>query len=84
MNQAMLNKTTEIYDKIYSRLMNTVTKQEAMDTWDMYSLDIKFLKLNNYLQYDILHSTYNIIIDGHNQIRGKKYVQRNSQATQTT
>lgn len=84
MNHEILNKTTEIYDKIYSRLMNTVTEQEAKDTWDMFSLDIKFLKLHNNLQYDILQTTYNIIIDGHNQIRGKRYVQGNSQTTQTT
>lgn len=84
MNHEMLTKTTAIYDKIYSRLMNTVTEQEARDTWDMYKLDIKFLKLHNNLQYDILQTTYNIIIDGHNQIRGKRYVQRNSQTTQAT
>jgi hypothetical protein len=84
MNHEMLIKTTEIYDKIYSRLMNTVTEQEAKDTWDMYSLDIKYLKLHNNLQYDILQTTYNIIIDGHNHIRGKRYVQRNSQTTQAT
>ena len=40
MNQEMLTKTTAIYDKIYSRLMNTVTEQEAKEFATHYKVPV--------------------------------------------
>lgn len=83
MNYYTLEKTTDMYDKVYTQLINTVTEQEARDTWEMYKLDIGTLKLHNKLAYDILKHTYEHIILGHNKI-GEKNVSRNNPTTETT
>ena len=83
MNYHTFEKTTDMYDKVYTQLINTVTQQEAKDTWEMYKLDISTLKLHNKLAYDILLHTYEHIILGHNK-NGEKNVSRNNPTTQTT
>jgi|8_EtaG_2_1085327.scaffolds.fasta_scaffold43673_2 hypothetical protein len=80
MNHYTLEKTTEMYEKVYTQLINTVTEQEALDTWNMYKLDIDHLRKYNKLAFDILYHTYKHILLGHDK-KGEKNVSREDNTT---
>lgn len=78
--------TQQKFDLIYERLVNSVTEQEISDTWNMYSLDLKFLQMHSNMHYDTLKIIYQDILVGVNQTYNKENnnVFRNNQITKTT